>query len=153
MSALYLNNYMPFIKNCEESFGLVVVCYNHMIFSKSQINKINFMFFFVMKVDIGIDLIHFTDWPFYNWIFFADSYTKIDLAQCSKIRKKCNFKSSKTHFLQFQKLHKINFCTRKKFETTKNATFRLFSGAQIDFLPFLKMQIMLFCTFEIALFF
>ena len=47
------------------------------------------------------------------------------ITQCSKIRKKCNFKSSKTHYLQFQKWHKINFCTRKKFETTKNAIFFL----------------------------
>ena len=31
-------------------------------------------------------------------------------------------------------------------------TFKLFSGAKIDFLPFLKMQIMCFCTFEITLF-
>jgi len=72
------------------------------------------------------------------------------VAQCSKIRKKCNFKSSKTHSLQFQKWHKINSCTRKKFETTKNAILKLFSGAKTDSLPFLKMQTMLLCTFEIA---
>ena len=59
-------------------------------------------------------------------------------AQCSKIGKKCNLKSGKTHFLPFQKWQKINFCTRKKFKTTKNAIFGLFSGAKIDFLPFLK---------------
>ena len=29
---------------------------------------------------------------------------------------------------------------KKKFKTTKNAVFGLFSGAKIDFLPFLKMQ-------------
>ena len=46
-------------------------------------------------------------------------------AQCSKIRKKCNFKSTKTHFLHFQKLQKINFCTRKKFKITKSAIFGL----------------------------
>ena len=73
--------------------------------------------------------------------------------QCSKIGKKCNFKSTKTHFLLSQKWQKNNFCTRKNFKTIKNAIFGLYSGAKIDFLPFLKMQIMLFCTFEIALFF
>ena len=73
------------------------------------------------------------------------------MSQCSKIRKKCNFKSTKTHFSLFQKWQKINFCTRKKFKTSKNAIFGLFSGAIIDFLPFLKLQKMCFCTFEIAL--
>ena len=62
-------------------------------------------------------------------------------------------KSAKNHYLDFKKWQKINFCTRKKFKTTKNTIFGLFSGAKIDFLPFLKMQIMCFCTFEIALFF
>ena len=42
-------------------------------------------------------------------------------AQCSKIRKKCK----KKHYLHFQKWQKINFCTRKKFKTTKNAIFGL----------------------------
>jgi len=51
------------------------------------------------------------------------------------------------------KAQKFIFCTRKKFKTNKNAIFGLFSSAKIDFLPFLKMQIMCFCTFEIALFF
>ena len=54
-----------------------------------------------------------------------------------KLEKKCNSKSTKTHFLQFQKWKKINFCTRKKFKSTKNAIFGLFSGAKNDFLPFL----------------
>ena len=70
-----------------------------------------------------------------------------------KLEKKCNFQSTKTHFLLFQKWQKINFCTRKKFKITKNAIFGIFSGAKIVFLPFLKMQIMCFCTFEVALFF
>ena len=69
-----------------------------------------------------------------------------------KLEKKCNFKSTKTHFLLFQKWQRINFCTRKKFKTIKNAISGLFSGAKIDFLPSLKMKIMCFCTFEIALF-
>ena len=33
----------------------------------------------------------------------------------------------------FQKWQKINFCTSKKFKTTKNAIFGLFSGPKIDF--------------------
>ena len=36
--------------------------------------------------------------------------------QYSKIRKKCNFKSAKKHYMHFQKWQKINFCTRKKSE-------------------------------------
>ena len=66
-----------------------------------------------------------------------------------KLEKKCNFKSTKTHYLHFQKWQKINFCTRKKFKTIKNAilglkknrifgSLKLFPGAKIDFLPFLK---------------
>ena len=72
---------------------------------------------------------------------------------CSKIGKKCHFKSTKTHFLLFQKWQKINFCTRKKSENCIFGRFKLFSSAKIDLLPFLKMQIMCFCTFEIVLFF
>ena len=34
----------------------------------------------------------------------------------------------------------------------KKEKIKKISGAKIDFLPFLKMQIMCFCTFEIALF-
>ena len=34
-------------------------------------------------------------------------------AQCSKIGKKCNFKSAKKHYLHFQKWQKINFCPQK----------------------------------------
>ena len=55
-------------------------------------------------------------------ILMLDSFlTTATDAQYSKIGKKCNFKSTKTHFLLFQKWQKINFCTRKKFKTTKNA--------------------------------
>ena len=39
---------------------------------------------------------------------------EVRCTQCYKIRKKCNFKSAKTHYLHFQKWQKINFCTRKK---------------------------------------
>ena len=74
------------------------------------------------------------------------SALKLEKSAISKVQKHIII------YLLFQKWHKINFCTRKKFETTKNAISRLFSGAKIDFLPFLKLQIMCFCTFEIALF-
>ena len=82
-----------------------------------------------------------------------------------KWEKKCNFKGAKKHYLYFQKWQrKYQILHQKKFKITKNAifglkknrifgSFKLFSGAKIDFLPFLKMQIILFCTFEIALFF
>ena len=84
--------------------------------------------------------------------------------QCSKIRKKVQFQKYKNTFFAISKMAKINFCTRKKFKTIKNPVFfqsencifgsiKLFSAAKIDFLPFLGMQIMCFCTFEIALFF
>ena len=73
-------------------------------------------------------------------------------AQCSKIRKKCNFKSEKKHYLHLQKWQKINFCTIKKSENCIFGSFKLFSGAKIDFLSFLKMKIIFFFTFEIALF-
>ena len=72
-----------------------------------------------------------------------------DMHRALTLEKECNFKSTKTHYLHFQKWQKINFCTRKKSE---NCIFKLFSGAKIDFLPFLKWQKMCFCTFEIARF-
>ena len=66
-------------------------------------------------------------------------------------------------FCYLQKWQKINFCTRKSLKLSKTwgffqsencifGSFKLFSVAKNDFLPFLKMQIMLFWTFEIALF-
>ena len=53
--------------------------------------------------------------------------------------------------MQFQKWHKINFCTRKSLKVPKIlgifqsencifGSFKLFSGAEIDFLPFLKLH-------------
>ena len=42
-----------------------------------------------------------------------------------KLEKKCNFRCAKKQYLHFQKWQKINFCTRKKFKTTKNAIFGL----------------------------
>ena len=56
--------------------------------------------------------------------------------QCSKIGKKCNFKSTKTRFLQFQKWQKINFCTKKKFKI-----------AFLVVLNFFLVQKLIFCHF------
>ena len=58
-------------------------------------------------------------------IFFSELESRMRKAQFSKIRKKCNFKSAKKHYLHFQKWQKINFCTRKKFKITKNAIIGL----------------------------
>ena len=69
-----------------------------------------------------------------------------------KLEKSVQFQKYKHTFFAISKMGKIYFCTRKKFKTTKNTICGLFSGAKMDFLPFLKMQIMCFCTFEIALF-
>ena len=57
----------------------------------------------------------------------------IDAHSALKLEKKCNFKSTKTHYLHFQKWQKINFCTRKKSENCIFGSFKLFSGAKIDF--------------------
>ena len=73
--------------------------------------------------------------------------------QCSKIRKKNAIsKVQKYIFCIFKNGKKINLCARKKSENSILGILKLFSSAKIDFLPFLKMQIMLFCTFEIAFF-
>ena len=41
-------------------------------------------------------------------------HPKFHKSQCSKIRKKYNFKSTKTHYLHFQKWQKIKFLDQKK---------------------------------------
>ena len=74
--------------------------------------------FRVLKLNSSVKALENSFLDSHKWHLFKKNSLP---AQCSKIGKKCNFKSSKTHFLQFQKLHKINYCTRKKFETTKNA--------------------------------
>ena len=66
---------------------------------------------------------------------------------CSKIGKKCHFKSTKTHSLLFQKWQKINFCTRKKFKTTKNAIFGLKKTGFLVVLNFFVVQKLIFCHF------
>ena len=47
---------------------------------------------------------------------------------------------------------KNQFFAQEKSLKLPKMQFSDFSGAKIDFLPFLKMQIMFFCAFEIALF-
>ena len=64
-----------------------------------------------------------------------------------KLEKKCNFKSAKTHFLLFQKWQKINFCTRKKFKTTKNPVFFSPKIAFLVVLNFFLVQKLIFCHF------
>ena len=69
-----------------------------------------------------------------------------------KLEKSAILKVQKHIFYYFKNGKKSIFCTRKKFKTSKNAIFGIFSGAKIDFLRFLKWQKMCSCTFKIALF-
>ena len=69
------------------------------------------------------------------------------ITQCSKFGKKCNVKSTKTHFLLFQKWQKINFCTRRKFITTKNIFFFSPKIAFLVVLNFFLVQKWIFCHF------
>ena len=70
---------------------------------------------------------------------------KLEKSAISKVQK---------HLLAISKMAKKSiFAQEKSLKLTKNAIFGLFSSANIDFLPFLKMKIMCFCNFEIALFF
>ena len=76
-----------------------------------------------------------------------------DDAQCFKIRKKCNVKSAKKHYLQFQKWQKFNFCTRKSSENCIFGTFKLFSGAESRFCAIYEKANNAFLhSFEIAFF-
>ena len=59
-------------------------------------------------------------------IIAVNTFVKVCSTQCSKIRKKCNFKSAKTHYLHFQKWQKINCCTRKKSENCIFGSFKRF---------------------------
>ena len=53
-----------------------------------------------------------------------------NIAQCSKIRKSAISKVQKKTFLPFQKWQKNNYCTGKKFKTTKNGILELLSGCK-----------------------
>ena len=46
--------------------------------------------------------------------FFEQFFLFLAHSQCSKIGKKCNFKSSKRHYLHFQKWQKNQFLHQKK---------------------------------------
>ena len=68
-----------------------------------------------------------------------------------KLEKSVISKIQKLVFCYFKNGKKSIFAP-ENVENNKKAIFGLFSGAKINFLPFLKMQIMCFCTFEITLF-
>jgi len=53
-------------------------------------------------------------------------------------------KSKKNIICYFKNGKKNQFLHKKKFKNTKNAIFGLFSGAKLDFLPFLKFFFALF---------
>ena len=64
--------------------------------------------------------------PHFSTVYFQNpgfGYAICHYHSAPKLGKKCNFKSAKKHYLPFQKWPKINFCTRKKFKTTKNPGF------------------------------
>ena len=94
--------------------------------------KINLMTNKGQKVGVSIvtEVDKDTSHPKWNEMFIvkvSPAEHKLQMqAQCSKIGKECNFKSTKTHFLQFQKWQKINFCTRKKFKKYQKCNFRTF---------------------------
>ena len=73
----------------------------------------------------------------------------LQVPQCSKIGKSAISKVQKSIIYIFKNGKKSIFALEKSL---KLPIFGLFSGAKIDFLPFLKMQKMCFCNFEIALF-
>ena len=58
--------------------------------------------------------------------------------QCSKIGKKVQFQKYKNTFFAISKMAKNQFLHQKKVENYQKCNFQLFSGAKIDFLPFLK---------------
>ena len=63
------------------------------------------------------------------------------MAQYCKIGKRVQFqKCKKKHYLHFQKGQKNQFCTRKKFKTTKNAIFGLKKTGYLVVLNFFQGQ-------------
>ena len=83
-------------------------------------------------------------------VFFCG---KKELHSALKLKKSAISKVQKAHYLPFQIWQKINFCIRKKFKTTKNAIFGLFSGAKMDFLPFFENAKNVFLHFWYCTFF
>ena len=84
------------------------------------------------------------------------SALKLEKSAISKVQKNiiCIFKNGKKSIFAPEKILKLP--KKSGFFQSENCifdSFKLFSGAKMDFfMPVLKMQIMLFCTFEIALF-
>ena len=76
----------------------------------------------------------------YVYIKLHKKTTSYMVHSALKLEKKCNFKSTKTHYMHFQKWQKINFCIRKKSENCIFGSFKLFSSAKN----------WLFAIFEIA---
>ena len=72
--------------------------------------------------------------------------------QCSKIGKNAISKVQK-HLFAISKMAKNQFLHKKKVLKYQKCYFRTFFWCKNWFLPFLKLQIMCFCTFEITLFF
>ena len=76
--------------------------------------------------------------PSYQEIFneLRSAIIEWQKAQCSKIGKKCNFKTTKTHYLHFQNWQKINFSTEKSPKI-----------AFLVVLNFFLVQKLIFCHF------
>ena len=66
-----------------------------------------------------------------------------------KLEKSAISKVQKKHYLNFQKWNgkKINFCTRKKFKTSKNAIFLTEKTGFLGVLNFFLVQKLIFCNF------
>ena len=74
--------------------------------------------------------------PVLNTVSLHQVLSYLLCTQCSKIGKKCNFKSTKTHFLPFQKWHKINFCPKKSIKLAKMQFSDLFLEQKMIFCHF-----------------
>ena len=74
----------------------------------------------------------------------------LNVPQCSKIGKKCNFKSKKKIIFIFKNDKKSIFAPEKSPKIAFLVVLNFFLVQKLFFLPFLKLQKMRFCTFEIA---
>ena len=88
-----------------------------------------------------------------NWICSAVGEGRPSLHGALKLEKKAISKVQKHIICIFINGKKSIFAPEKSLILPKMQFSDFFSGAKMHFLPFLKMQVMLFCTFEIALFF
>ena len=73
--------------------------------------------------------------------------TTIKRHSALKLEKNAISKVQKKHYLHFQKWQKINFCTRKKFKTTKNPVFFSPKIAFLVVLNFFLIQKLIFGHF------